>query len=84
MFWFQDARLMHLNKEYSREQQLNLLRLETADKNLIIAYDDIIKFNNYANEFNYIIDLYEAFQKVYLAGIGSDFVNEASWTQLYR
>ena len=49
---------MHLNKEYSREQQLNLLRLETADKNLIIAYDDIIKFNNYANEFNYIIDLY--------------------------
>lgn len=84
MFWFQDARLMHLNEEYSREQQLKLLRLEVGENDLLLAYDDIIKFNNYANEFNYIVDLYSAFQAVYMGGVGSDFVNEASWTELYR
>lgn len=63
---------------------MKLLKLEAGDSDLLLAYDDIIKFNNFANEFNYIVDLYCAFQAVYLEGVGSDFVNEASWTELYR
>ena len=74
---------MHLNPEYSREEQLSKLGLEVHDRALLLAYDDILKFNNWANEYNYIIELYNALHNTFLGALGGDFSNEASWRDLF-
>ena len=84
MFWFNDARLMHNNPEYSRAERLRELGLEVEDRALLLAYDDILKFNNWANEYNYIIQVFRSIQDSFLGGTESDFSNEASWLDLFK
>tara|TARA_B110000285_G_scaffold231541_1_gene300502 strand:+ start:494 stop:994 length:501 start_codon:yes stop_codon:yes gene_type:complete len=51
---------------------------------LLLAYDDILKFNNWANEYNYIIQVFRSIQDSFLGGTESDFSNEASWLDLFK
>jgi hypothetical protein len=51
---------------------------------LLLAYDDILKFNNWANEYNYIIQVFRSMQDSFLGGTESDFSNEASWLDLFK
>ena len=84
MFWFNDARLMHNNPEYSRAERLRELGLEVEDRALLLAYDDILKFNNWASEYNYIIQVFKSIRDSFLGGTESDFANEASWLDLFK
>lgn len=60
MFSFTEPRLMHKNGDYSRESVIKSMKLETDDPRLIQVYDEIIKFNNWANEYNLILEVYES------------------------
>jgi len=84
MFWYKEPRLMHLNPEYSREKVIKQLKIEIEDPERIIIYDEIIKFNNWANEFNLMVDLYHQLQIKYMGGKNSDLVNQESWIELFK
>ena len=55
---YKDHRLMHLNPEYSRATLLKNLKIEMDDYNLIEVYDNIFKYNNWVNEYNFILEIY--------------------------
>jgi hypothetical protein len=59
MFWHKDPRLMHRNKEYNRETIMNQLKVNETNHSLIEAYNDIIKFNEDASEYNIMVEAYE-------------------------
>ena len=74
---------MHLNKPYGIEKTVKKLAGEFADPELKKAYEDILKFNNEANEMNYMIDVYKSLKK--WRGGGEGFIiNEKSWGKLFR
>ena len=84
MLWHKDPRLMHRNKEYSRENVLKKLKLETNNYSLIDAYDDIIKFNNNASEYNIMIEAYRELSIKHFGGVDSIFANEEGWENLMK
>lgn len=51
---------------------------------MLLAYDDILKFNNWANEYNYIIQVFRSMQDSILGSTESDFSNEASWLDRFK
>jgi hypothetical protein len=57
-FWFKDPRLMHLNQEYSKETIIKKIAKDCYDHDLLKAYKEIIDFNNWAQEFNYVLDVF--------------------------
>jgi len=63
MFTYRDPRLRHLNKDFRREElQVSKLDLTASKQDKFkSAIDEIIKFNCFTNEFNY---MYEAFTKM--------------------
>jgi len=58
--WYRDPRLMHLNEPYSLKEELKDLTREIYDRQLISNYADILGFNNWANEQNYMLEVCEA------------------------
>lgn len=70
--WFKDPKLIHRNFEYSRDNIINEFvkspRNEKLD--LIKAYDDIFKTNEWCNEYNYMLDVYHSILDHYFRGEG--------------
>jgi hypothetical protein len=62
---FRDPRLHHLRFDYSREkfQQKNIT-FTNDTRAYKAALDEIIKYNNFVNEFNYVLEIATRFQKV--------------------
>lgn len=55
---FRDPRLHHLRLSYSREKlQPTNITFAKDPKAFKAALDEIIKFNNYINEFNYVLEV---------------------------
>ena len=75
---------MHHNPGYSRAERLRELGLEVEDRALLLAYDDILKFNNWASEYNYIIQVLKSIRDSFLGGAESDFSNEATWLGVFK
>jgi hypothetical protein len=84
MFWHKEPRLNHLNPEYSRQEELRKIKGELECPRLIQAYDDILKFNDQANEYNLMVDVYQTMQSVHMGGVGSDLANRDAWLKLYK
>jgi hypothetical protein len=82
MFSYSEPRLMHKNGDYSRESVIKSLKLETDDPRLIQVYDDIIKFNNWANEYNLILEVYKALKSKYLSK--EDNESNEAWQRLLK
>ena len=51
---------MHLNEPYSLKEELKDLTRDIYDPQLRKAYGDILGFNNWANEQNYMLEISEA------------------------
>ena len=84
MFVYKEPKLKHLNEGYSREKELMLLKDELHSDQLVEAYDEILKFNNQASEYNYMVEVFHEFQKQFLGGVDSELTNSDSWVSLYK
>ena len=79
-FSFQDPRLMHLKPNYTREQlQLNNISFVNNPSAFKAALDEIIKYNNFVNEYNYCQEFYSRLQndlmrKMHLPDFESVFI----------
>jgi hypothetical protein len=79
--WFNDPKLIHRNMEYSRDKIISeFVTSPRNDKSAIVkAYDDIFKTNEWCNEFNYMLDVYNALLTNHLAEVGTP----AKWKELF-
>lgn len=58
MMDFRDPRLHHLKREYSRAQMMpHKITFANDQAAFQAALDEIIKFNNFINEYNYILEI---------------------------
>ena len=61
--WFKDPRLMHLNPQFAFDvkiKQMGWSSKVSKQESLI----EVLKYNNWANEFNYMVDIYERILKI--------------------
>ena len=61
--WFKDPRLMHLNPQFTFEvkiKQMGWSSKVTKHESLI----EVLKYNNWANEFNFMLDIYERILRI--------------------